>query len=265
MKNSVTFIIRATSDERRLSRCLNSIYRQTNSSFKIIVITNVAEIDDDFKNKYPKLKFFNISKKKNFFKSANKRIPKIDTRYFMYVNSDTVLAPNSVDVILSHNENAVVFNTAKLNKNGGFHNIYPQNDSFNLTEYIITGVSIWNTAFDTKFVLDARVFLDGLKYFNQLMYQLKILSKAVDAKFIPEVLFYRADIIEKKDVTYDQFVKNRKLLKKIVDDFTARNMNDVRKVIVSEFVFNNIDEYYNEKNLFRRLAKRYMFSKYICL
>lgn len=265
MKNAVTFIVRATDDKQRLCMCLNNIYRQNNNSFKVIVITNIEEIGDDFKNKYPKVKFFGIKKRNNFFKYANKRIRKINTKYFMYVNSDTVLAPNTVDVILSHNESAIVLNIAKLNDKGEFYNIYSKDDDFNLVQYITTGVSIWNTAFETKFVLESEVFLAGMKYFDQLIYMLQIFSKAKEVSFVPDVLIYRSAVIEKKGVTFDQFVENRKILKQMIQSFTSKNMNDVRKVIVKEFVFNNIDEYYNEKKLFRKLEKRYIFGKYICL
>ncbi|MEE1321985.1 MAG: glycosyltransferase [Acutalibacteraceae bacterium] len=265
MTNDITFILKATDDKSSLGRCLKSLYRQSNKNFSVIVITNLKKTEIASLINSTEAEFIYIDKKKDFFGVANNRIKELKSRYFMYINSDSVIPPNAVEVILNHDEDTVVFNLSKQDKNGKFTTVYPENNKFSLSEYIRCGASIWNNAICTEYVINEGLFLSDWAYFSQLIYLLRIYSGVRTICIIPDVLVYRAVLITKKKISYEQFSSNRQLLGKILKGFTVKNMNDVKKQIIADFVLSNIDEYYNEKRLVFRLVKKHRFRKFICM
>ncbi len=265
MVNEITFIVKGLDDKISLGRCLKSIYRQSNRSFRVVVITSLKKKDVAFLNGNEKTEFVFINDKKEFFKASNKQIGQLETRYFMYVNSDSVVPVDTVEKILCRDEDTVIFNISKPDKKDKFKAVYPKGEKFSLSNYIKCGVSVWNNAICTQYVKKEGLFLNDWSYFSQLMYLLKLYSSVGTIGIISDVLVYRATLIKKKKISYIQFSENRRLLTKIMKGFSAKNMSAVKKQLVADFVLSNIDEYYDEKRFIFKLIKKHRFRKYICM
>ena len=263
MINEITFIVKGTDDKNSLGRCLKSIYRQSNKSYRIVVITNLDESDIEPFNNDEKTEFVFIKKKKDFLKTANAQIKQLKSRYFIYVNSDSIIPPDAVEKILDCDADVVVFNISRQGSNKRFGSVYPRGDKFTLAKYIKCGVSVWNNAISTEYVINEKHFLTDWSYFSQLMYLLKIYSGVRTVGLISDVLICRSTLIRKKKISYAQFSANRRLLTKIMKGFAEKDMNDVKRQLVADFVLSNMGEYYKEKRFIFRLIKKHRFKKYI--
>lgn len=264
VKEAVTFIVRAVNEKTQVFGCLNSIYRQNNKAYEVVVVTNIEGFSEELKEKYDGIRVEEVNAKKDYVKASNKLIKKLKTRYFVYTNSDTVYTPNTVDEILASKEEAVIFNISRLVKNS-FVPVYPRDEEFTFECYVQTGVHIWNNAISTEFVVKNDLFISKLDYFDQLMYLINIYSLVDGIRMIPMVLSYRAKVVTPKKISYSKFCQNRKALKKILRRFSTKGMNSVVKKLVADFVFDNINVYYEEKNFLRKLWIKHRIRKYICI
>lgn len=265
MKKKVTFIVRAVTDKSQTIRCLNSIYRQNNEAFDVIVITNIGDFSEELTEKYENIKCVYIKRKKSYINAANKRIKKLKTRYFIFVNSDTVFPPNAVDMFLKSGKQLVLFNIAKL-FNHNFAPLYSnKEDEFKLDTYIKNGVNIWNNVISTEYVIKNGLFLKSLDSFDQLMYILALYSGADSYDAINDVLAYKPTITQRREISYDEFSENSKELKKFLKSFSEKGMSDVIRQVVFDFVISNINVYYEEKSFFKKLMIKRRFRKYICI
>ena len=265
MVNEITFIVKGLDNKSSLGRCLKSIYRQSNKSFRVVVITSLEKKDVAFLSGNEKTEFVFIKDKAKFLETSNNLIKQLDSQYFMYINSDSVLPADAVEKILSRNEDTIICNISKPDKNHKFKAVYPKGKNFTLSNYIKCGVSVWNNAICTQHVKNEGLFLYDWSYFSQLMYLLRLYSTVGTIGIVFDVLVYRATLIKKKKITYVQFSENRRLLTKILKGFTAKNMIAVKKQLLNDFVFSNIDEYYDEKRFIFKLIKKHRFRKYICI
>lgn len=265
MVNEITFIVKGLDNKSSLGRCLKSIYRQSNKSFRVVVITSLEKKDVAFLSGNEKTEFVFIKDKAKFLETSNNLIKQLDSQYFMYINSDSVLPADAVEKILSRNEDTIICNISKPDKNHKFKAVYPKEKNFTLSNYIKCGVSVWNNAICTQHVKNEGLFLYDWSYFSQLMYLLRLYSTVGTIGIVFDVLVYRATLIKKKKITYVQFSENRRLLTKILKGFTAKNMIAEKKQLLNDFVFSNIDEYYDEKRFIFKLIKKHRFRKYICI
>lgn len=264
VKKAVTFIIRVFGNKAQAIGCINSIYRQSNKAFEVVVITDNKEFKNKLEEMYEDIKVIK-TKKSEKFSACNKLIKELETEYFVFTNKDSVYTPNTVDEILKEESDCVIYNISRINKNGKFTPLCPVDKELDLKIYINTGVSVWNNAFRTRFIVDNGILINDIDYLEQLIYLLKIYSQADKIRVVQQVLLYREKLIKPKEISFEQFYNNRKVLSKVLKQFNKKGLYDVSKKIIADFVFDNVDAYYKERNFFRKMLIRYRIRKYICI
>ncbi len=264
VRKAVTFIVRAVDEKAPVIGCLNSIYRQLNKAFEVVAITNIEGFEEELKNKYEGIKVVKIKGKKDFVKISNKLIKEMETQYFVYANKDSVYTVNAVDEILKEEADCVIYNISRIVKKK-FVPLCPREEEFTFEQYINLGTSVWNNAFSTRFVVDNGIFIKKMDYLEQLMFLLNLYSLSKKIRMVQQTLVCREKLVKPKKISYVQFYENRKNLKKILKSFNLKGMHSVSKKLVADFVFENIDVYYEEKNFFRKMLIRYRIRKYICI
>lgn len=84
-----------------LKKCISSLYTQTYSKFRIIIIDN-ASTDSDYTwlNNYPNIIFKKLDKNYGFDKAVNEGIKLSNTEYVVLLNNDTVAKENWLEELI---------------------------------------------------------------------------------------------------------------------------------------------------------------------
>ncbi len=265
MKKAVTFIVKAFGKKAPAIGCINSIYRQHNKAFEVAVITDNKKFKKKLSGKYEGIRVIVTREAENFSKVTNKLLRELETEYFVYANKDAVYTPNTVDEILKEESDCVIYNISRTNKNNRFVPLCSAEKDFTFETYINSGISVWNNAFRTRFVVDNGIFIKDIDYFEQLIFLLQIYSVAGKIRMVQQVLVCRENLVKPQAISFEQFYAHRKVLGKILKQFNQKGMYTVSKKIISDFVFDNMDVYYQEKNFFKKMLIRYRIRKYICI
>lgn len=265
MRKSVTFIVKVFGKKAPAIGCINSIRRQYNKDCEIVVITDSKKFKEKIETEYDGIRAIRVKNPEKFPEISNNLIKELDTEYFVYANKDSVYPPNAADEILSEKSDCMIYNISRTNKNGKFVPLCPAEKPFTFEKYMELGVSVWNNAFRTQFVVDNGLFIDDIDYFGQLMFLLKVYSLADKIRITEKVLVLRENLVKPKAISFEQFYENRKVLKKVLKRFNKKGMYSVSKKIVSDFVFDNMDVYYYEKSFFRKILIKNRIRKYICI
>ncbi len=264
MKKAVTFIVRAVGEKAPVIGCLNSIYRQYNKAYEVVAITDIDGFAEELKNKYKGIQVITVNNKKSFLNKANKVIRDLETEFFVYANADSVYTPDTVDEVLKEEADCVVFNISRIH-NKKFLPLCSREKEFTFEQYINLGACIWNNAVRTRFAVDNNIYIKKMDFFEQLFYLLELYSLAGKIRMVQQVLVYREKMLKPKEISFEQFYRNRKALKKVIKRFNRKGMYAVSKKIVFDFVFANMDGYYQEKNFFRKMLIRHRIREYICV
>ena len=91
----IDIVIPNYNGNKYLKKCIDSLYTQTYSNFRIIIIDNGSN-DSDYKwlNKYKNLIFKKLGKNYGFDKAVNEGIKLSNTEYVVLLNNDTVAKEN---------------------------------------------------------------------------------------------------------------------------------------------------------------------------
>lgn len=262
MENSVTFIVKATNDKNRVMRCLASINRQQNKNYKVLALCSLKAAKEEIEKLYPQFETVKIKKAVSFVDNLNKYLPKIDTEYFVIVNFDEILSPDTVDLILNSKSDATVFNISAL-KGTKFLARYSTKAEWTLAEYMREGLTLWNNAFRSKVVIENSVSLGGLEYCAQSVFLLKCYSYSETIKTDNTVLAYREKLMKKKRITYEEFLENVKDLKGILKRISKKEMFDEKEQIIGDFVVAQLGDMYKEKSFFKRAKKKRLLKRMI--
>lgn len=265
MEGSVTFVVKGTNDYNQVIRCLSSISRQNNPNYNVIVLSDIKTVSTAVKTQFSDYKFIKIDSADDFSEKLNAIVKDIKTKYLTVVNFDEVLAPNTVDYITSENSDIVIFNISKKMKNKKFKSYYSLNDELTLTSYLDKGSTLWNNAISTDIIKKNSIKLNGLSYCQQTLFLLLCYAYSKSYSLTNNVFAYRDKLMAKKPITYKQFKNNRKDLKIILSQFEKRNMNDIRELIVNEFVVAQLKVLYNEKSYIKKIYKKFLIRKYMGL
>ena len=265
LNEAVTFLVKATTDRNKIIRCLNSIYRQTVSNFKVVAFCSVEGIIPELKETYPGIRIVPMKNAKAYVNKLNEEFANLDTEYCTFVNFDEVVAPNATELILSKKADAVIFNIAKRNPKYKFAPRYPVDSQLNFVDYVKKGMLIWNGAVRSDIIKDNMIKLQDFCPALQLLFMLECYSWADNIAIDNNVIAYRDGFKEKELPNYNQFAQNCKRIGKIIKRFEKKGMLDVKEQIVTDFVVSQLKDYYNEKSFLRRMKKRYLLRKYMGL
>ncbi len=98
----VSICILAFNNQDLLKNCLSSLYQKNkNVSFEVIVVDNASKDNtvSMLKTKFPKISLI-LNKKNRFIKAYNQALKKIKGRYFLLLNEDTEVFPNTLKKML---------------------------------------------------------------------------------------------------------------------------------------------------------------------
>lgn len=264
MNESVTFFVKATNDRNKIIRCLSSIERQINQNYKIVAFCSISKIVPRLINSFKNIHVVPIKGAKDFVAKLNEEFKKLDSTYCTFVNFDEIVAPNTVDLILSKESDAIIYNIAKKRKRK-FAPRFPVDKQLTLVDHIKRGLIIWNTAIKSDIILKNSITLQGYGSPLQALFLLDCFSFADKIDICPDVIAYKDDIVKKGIPTYEQFRSNRKTIGKISNRFSDRGMFEVKEQIVTDFVVSQLIDYYTEKSFFTRLRKKRLLKKYMGL
>lgn len=261
MEQSVTFIVRAYEDYNRVYNCLVGLKRQYNSNYKVIVFANDNAEKQKLEQAFGAYTFVDLGSDGLIENFVNDYIFKINTEYIMFVDSDSVLAPNTVDMILEADADATIFNIASL-KGKQFVPVFPLNKEYTLSAYIKEGAFIWCSAFRTKMIFDYSIRVKSFMYSDQALYANMCYACAEKIQMYNEVQVYKKRGVKKGNVSYMSFKRNRDYLKVMLKKFSKKSMYDIRALVVSEFVSRHIEKVYCEKSLIKKYYRIYLITKY---
>ena len=97
----IDIVIPNYNGNKYLKECIDSLYTQTYSNFRIIIIDN-GSTDSDYKwlNKYKNLIFKKLDKNYGFDKAVNEGIKLSDSKYIVLLNNDTVAKENWLEELI---------------------------------------------------------------------------------------------------------------------------------------------------------------------
>ena len=264
MIEGVTFFVKATNDWNKVIRCLSSIERQINRNYKIVAFCGIPDIITKLINSFENISVIPIDGTKDFVKKLNEEFKKIDTDYCAFLNFDEIIAPNTVDLILSKESDAVIYNIAKKGKIK-FAPRFPVDKQLTLVDHIKKGLIIWNTAIKSEIILKNSIKLQGDSSPLQALFLLDCFSFADTIDICPDVIAYKDGIAKKSLPTYQQFRSNRKTIGRISKRFSKKGMLEVKERVVTDFVVSQLIDYYTEKSFITRMRKKRLIKKYMGL
>lgn len=152
---NVSIIVPIFNVEKWLTRCLNSICKQTYGEFEVLLIDdgsidNSGEICQAFVSKDNRFKYY---KKENggLSDTRNYGINRAKGKYLIFVDSDDYLTPDYVEMLYSgiqkNNVDAVICGIRRVDEDGKILN----NNCFNVTDKtFLSGKEIIELSFDNK-------------------------------------------------------------------------------------------------------------------
>ena len=255
MEKSVTYIVKATNNVNQVMRCLASIERQENKSFKVIALCSLKEAKTRIEEQYPDFEVIKIKKAVSFVQNLNKVLLRLETEYCAIVNFDEILSPDATDLILSCDSDIVLFNISSLSKDK-FEPRYPVSADWTVSDYMKTGFALWNNAVKSEIIVKNSLKLDELTYCAQAVFLLNCYSYAKSFSVFKNVIAYREKLMKKKKITFEEFEANKKALKAILKRFTKKKMFDEKECVVTDFALSQLGDVFREPSFFKRLRKK---------
>ena len=120
----LTIVIVSWNTSGLLSQCLHSVY-ETGSrfAFEVIVVDN-ASTDDSIsmvEEQFPAVKLIKNDRNQGFARANNQGLEIANSRYYMLLNSDTIMLPGAIDTLIEmadQNPNVGMLGPKLLNMDG---------------------------------------------------------------------------------------------------------------------------------------------------
>ncbi len=252
-EDKVAFIVRVENDFNRACRCINSIRRQTVKAYKIVVFAYDEALAAEIEKVYPKLKVVVVNDNRGYRNKVNSFISNAKVKYFILADSDSVFTADTVETVLGHSEDVVVFNMSKFNGNT-FKPFYTEANLSDVSSFLSTTLSVWNIAFSTDLPIKSNFGLKGLIYYKQMLFVASCLAFAESVAFENKTLVYKTELAKVHSVTAEQFAENKKDIKRVIDVFEKNGCKEAKMYLVRKFVLKELEESFSLP-FFKRLKK----------
>lgn len=215
MKNEtalVSIVIPVFNTENYLTDCLNSICLQTYSNFQVILVNDAStdgslKIIRNFSEKDNRFILVNLENNVGRSQARNKALENITGDFVVFIDSDDILEPNYLDVLVSaainNNADIVVCNYRLFSTNNG-DLVNPENFtegiqvteagvffrsvfSLQLDQKLVTGGFLWNKLISKRVLAEGRFFDTEGAEDEFFFYLLKKNIKTV--VFVPDFLY----------------------------------------------------------------------------
>lgn len=164
----VTLIIPVYNAEKYISKCIDSILKQTYTNFKIMIINDGSkdrsqEIINDYKEKYPE-KIISIEQEnKGVSRTRNESIKKCKSEYVMFIDNDDFLDKDYIETLIKkieeENLDAVFSGYRRPDENGKIVRTFGLQDK-EWCKYMI--MTPWAKIYRRQFLLDNNIeFLEN--------------------------------------------------------------------------------------------------------
>lgn len=223
----ISIIIPTYNGEKHISKCIDSILKQTYSNFELIVVNDgstdetervIRQIEDS------RIKLYSIANHGVSY-ARNYGIDKAKGKFILFVDDDDYIAPNTLEIL----ENKAMTTNADIIRFNGF--IEDKNHRFAKLEMPIEDGSILNSTQDKVMIVDLLnspygsircysplLFIKnenivrfdvGLSYLEDKVFYLEnMLRKDKKILFINEYLYYYNYNQKSKTKNTDRFLKN---------------------------------------------------------
>lgn len=260
--DKLTFIIRAKNGYKAACRCINSVKRQTNPAYDVVVCVYKKEEKEKLEKEYSDIRFDFVKNDKGYVKKFNDVAGQSDSKYCVMLDGDGIVAPDAVETILSHDENTVIFNIAKMNDNGKFKLYYANKTFESEANYIKRIQSVWAVAVKTSFVAENGIKLKGLDYPNQALYLLMCMSLADKVAFNEKCIVYKWNVISDKEITAEFFEENKEDITRAIKAFAQSGRSKAKAQVIRIFMINEIEESF-DLPLIQKIRKIWSLVKII--
>lgn len=261
-EEKITFILRVRSDFNSACRCINSIKRQTVGSYEIVGAVYEKETAEKLKKTYPEIEFSVTPENIDCRDKFNEIIYSSEAKYCMMVDSDSVIASDTVERILKYNEDLIIFGISKLNPAERFAPFNIIQPSMTADEYMELNQSIWAMAVRTDFITGKKIQFKGYGYENQALFLLLCLSLSSATVFDSANLVNKVSIPKKIPVSSVFYCKNRAEISRAMKAFKAKGDNKSCAQLIKHFLILEIEESYN-RDILRKLKKMFALIKLI--
>ena len=265
MREAVTFLVKATGNRHKIIRCLNSIARQIDDRYRIIAFCSLPDLRGRMKRDYPGIEIIGVDSDEQFVQKLNACLPRIETSHVMFVNFETVVAPNAVQTVLEQGADLLVFNLARKTKKRRFAPRFPVDHALTLTEHLQQGFLLWNQAVRTDLLQKKSLRLQSFDPAMQTLLLLECVSNAENVRVLRDVLIYKDKVEAKAAPTFSQFSSNRKTIRRLARRFQKQGRTDLKGQMIMDFVISQLGSYYAERRPFAKLHKKRLLQKYAVL
>ncbi len=261
--SKIVFIVNAVKDIHKVARALNSISRQSNNEYEVVVASSFKK--DELLCEVKNLKsFVHINNNKDFASLYCKEANSLPENYFLLtVNYDEIVAPNAVETLLNHKENDIIISNMAVAANNKYSPLYSVTKDLNIGDYLNRGAVIWNCCIRAGFIKKSGALLNNLSYLPQTLYLLHAIAAAKSIFLTNTVLYYRDILMKEKAVEYKDFSRNRKTISKILKVLKKKRDYEVLEYTVKKFVVPQLPKLYAETSFIKRIKKRLILIKYL--
>lgn len=260
---TITFIVKASTDESTVIRSINSIRRQNQNNCNIIAYTNKKALTKNIKEMYPDIKVIRAKNNVDFCEKFNKNLEKIKTDYCVIINGDEVVSPNASEALTSYDDDAVIFNISKKKGLINFSPVYNQETLEDTASYLKGNQSVWAIAFKPKLLIKNKIELLGFSYEDQSLFVLSCISHAKSVAFHNNVIAYKESFKKPETISFEFFDEHKDIVLDSLEQFIKFDKSAERKQVIQNYILPCLEDYYNDKSFISRQKKKRMLRKYM--
>lgn len=203
MKNKISVIIPVYNAEKYLSRCIDSILRQSYANFELLLIDdgsvdNSARICDDYQLSDNRIF---VVHKKNSGVSATRNVglDLASGQYITFVDADDYVSDNYLEILISNIEDEIgmiIGSAQKIINDSHFcdYKVYEKKEKVVFSnEYDIRQwyrqSEVWGTLIRKDIISNIR-FADDLYVGEDLLFISQAIKQSKIMKFLPDIIYY---------------------------------------------------------------------------
>lgn len=244
----VSIIIPVYNNEEYLSKCIDSILRQSYSNLEVLLLDdgskdNSYKLMKEYEKKYPNI----IKCYKNDFnigvsKTRNKALNLVNGDYVLFIDSDDYIEPNYIEMLISNiaNNDIIISGYKRVNNNGNvLFEKKPQKTEWDKYKYVFVAGKMYKSSF--------------LKKYDRKFIDLKI---AEDINFYMQSASLTNKIIVINYAGYNYVTSDSSVMLK-----SNKKDNIVLNIVkpINQFIIDNkITKYKNNPNELKRLMFFYL-------
>lgn len=201
-KPKLSIIIPAYNTDKYIRECLDSIVNQKTISYEVVIIDDgstdkTSEICDEYAKVYSRIRVFHLQNT-GVSNARNLGIKNAIGELIWFVDSDDVLKPNSIDIVInkSRNSDLLIFGINEFDKNNNRNRNFEKNCIDNLKainrmleDNDMRGY-LFNKVFRTSIIKNNQIlFNNNIKTCEDLLFCIEYTNHIKKANIINDVLY----------------------------------------------------------------------------